>query len=697
MPDRNFKKSFEKFLKIIENFAGFRLYAAVLLIIMFLTYDLQLNRMGFYYDDWEGIFLYKLNFSGWGIWSYFLSDRPFSALVHILFNPILGASSPGWHLLGLLLSWAAVLFFVKTILEIWPDQILAAGWMGFLLSLYPGITRLYVVRTSIPHYTSLLLFMVSLWLMVLSFKRERGRFLFLTVSLLLGGIQVLLVEYFSSLELIRIFLLVILSWQETRQIGPTLNRAFKFWLPYAGILVLFVAFKFVLLPAMQPAGVSPKHDLKEIRLFLTDPISTAINFSSEVLQDMVYAVFSVWNLAIVPQEIELRSRSYLFSWFLGALAGLMALVVMEAWVRKSAPKKSGNLPPLVLGLLAFFTIFLGGLPVWLIGRQAVGGLWSSRFLFGQALGVVPLVVMFILWLVSSERRWLQHVLLMILTISAVSYQFRVGNTYVKDWTYQRDFFWQLKWRIPALADGAFLVSPGSVTRLTVDYQTAYAVNILYSEPLGQNNMQHWWFNGTEELRSVKAGEANSERNVGRIFRSIHFTSSMAKAVPILSDLSRGCLLVADPIYQNAPLLSPAEKTMFLTSHPEMIKKDEVKPMPSDVFGKEPARTWCYYFEKADLERQYQEWDEVLKTWSQAKANKFEPGYGPEYLPFIEAFIQKGDWKQALELSERAKVQTSEMSGMLCSDWQKWINETQPSPGREETFQAARKAFSCETQ
>jgi hypothetical protein len=68
------------------------LYAGTLLLVMFLAYGSQVWRLGYYYDDWEGIFLYKLNFSALQIWQYFLSDRPFSSLVHILYNPFLGAA-----------------------------------------------------------------------------------------------------------------------------------------------------------------------------------------------------------------------------------------------------------------------------------------------------------------------------------------------------------------------------------------------------------------------------------------------------------------------------------------------------------------------------------------------------------------------------------------------------------------------------
>ena len=56
----------------------------------------------------------------------------------------------------------------------------------------------------------------------------------------------------------------------------------------------------------------------------------------------------------------------------------------------------------------------------------------------------------------------------------------------------------------------------------------------------------------------------------------------------------------------------------------------------EIFGAEPPHTWCYYFEKADLARQLQDWQSVLQLEKQAREHGFTPKFGPEYVPFIEA-------------------------------------------------------------
>src|SRR5512133_2946776 len=183
----------------LDAHSGFRLYALVLLLAMAAAYELQVGRMGAFYDDWEGLFMYKQGFSALQIWNYFLKDRPFSTLVHVLYNPLIGSSALGWHILGLLLNWAAVLFLVRTLLELWPRRVMEAGWIGLFVAIYPGMHRQFVVHTSMPHYTSMLLFTVSLLLM-LKAAQQNGtrRGVLIAVSIALAVLQTLIIEYFSA-------------------------------------------------------------------------------------------------------------------------------------------------------------------------------------------------------------------------------------------------------------------------------------------------------------------------------------------------------------------------------------------------------------------------------------------------------------------------------------------------------------------
>jgi hypothetical protein len=90
-----------------------------------------------------------------------------------------------------------------------------------------------------------------------------------------------------------------------------------------------------------------------------------------------------------------------------------------------------------------------------------------------------------------------------------------------------------------------------------------------------------------------------------------------------------------------------------------------------TFGAEPAHTWCYYFEKADLARQMQDWPTILKLGAEAKAKGLGSNSGSEYLPFIEAYARTGQWSQAFEMSQNAQNNTAGLKPVLCNNWQRF--------------------------
>lgn len=690
----NTRRWFKNIIFLTEKIGIFKIYAATLFLIMLVIYDSFVWKFGFFYDDWEGVFLYKLNFSFKQIWEYFLIDRPFSAGLHYLFSSILGSSVVGWHILGLFLNWAAILFFVLTILEIWPEQVVAAGWIGFLLGVYPGISRQFVLLTSIPHYSSMFLFSFSLWVMFQSFRFPRYKIILTITAISLGLLQTLLIEFFTGLELIRIFLIYCSLCQRENTTRISIKLALFSWLPYSIIFPIFIFYRFVLLQAMQVNNNIPKHALKLLLQFPGNPLDTLAKYANMILQDFIHGTIYVWVLPVIPTEIELQSKSYVLSWIIGLVLGLSAYGVMLLWDKKNSNKnKKINFSKMIL-LIAILAVFLGGLPGWITGRQGINGRWASRFLFGQMIGMVPFIILIIIWFIGKDRRFYQHIIFTIILIGSISLQYRTQLDYVKEWEKEKNFYWQLKWRIPGLSSKAFLVSPKSTTLLTVDYQMAYAVNVIYASGYQKTNVPVWWFNGPEELRSVKESQPHSQREVGRIFRNIEFSSDMNYAVPIIYNSSRGCLMVADPIYQNAPLLDSSEQRMFLTSHPEMILQKENSVMPEDVFGVEPPHSWCYYFLKADLARQYKDWDSILQIWQQASGSKLEPGNGIEYLPFIEGYAMNGKWTEASELTKKSKILTEGMDKAICSTWKRLILLTPASKIREGYWNEIIKSEGC---
>jgi hypothetical protein len=258
----------------------------------------------------------------------------------------------------------------------------------------------------------------------------------------------------------------------------------------------------------------------------------------------------------------------------------------------------------------------------------------------------------------------------------------------------RDYYWELNWRAPSLQPGTFLVTASTPVGGTDSYQNGLVVNTALNPGYGKEELQYWWFNGPEDLFASSIGKYHPHSAINYSYRSLTFHSDMQHAFPVFSAKSGGrCLQVADPVYEGEPLLGENDQQLFQIAHPEMVLQVQ-RPLPQDVFGPEPPHTWCYYFERADLARQFGQWDEVRRLWEQAAALASTSDYGPELLPFIEAFARAGRWEQAADLTIQANTRTVEMSPFLCRTWSRIMQATPASDARGAGWSKIKDALAC---
>ena len=98
-------------------------------------------------------------------------------------------------------------------------------------------------------------------------------------------------------------------------------------------------------------------------------------------------------------------------------------------------------------------------------------------------------------------------------------------------------------------------------------------------------------------------------------------------------------------------------------------------MPN-IYGTEPGHGWCYYFEKADLARQFEDWEEVVALGNQAFKLDDHPNNPVERFVFIEGYAHVGDWDRALKLSrESYRVSKDYVGPLLCRLWERIETET----------------------
>jgi hypothetical protein len=319
-------------------------------------------------------------------------------------------------------------------------------------------------------------------------------------------------------------------------------------------------------------------------------------------------------------------------------------------------------------------MLLGGLPSWIIGRQAVVGLWSSRFLLAPVLGAVPLVVLLVMGLTGSQRWKAANFFLAALLATSFSYQFREANRYTLYWRYQYDYYWQLKWRAPGLVPQTFILAPNTPLIRNSHYQIAFVTNLVYAPGRSSSEALYWWFDGPDSLRNFQSGEYQPGSSVQASMRTVTFSSNMEYALPVLSRPSRGCVQVlTDAYYQGEPGLSEEDNQLFDLAHDGLILAEGAH-MPLDIFGPEPEHGWCYFYQKAEFSRDFGDWDEILRLWREADVLGLRAKYGPEYLPFIESLARAGEWDEATELTNLAGKTTKEGRPFLCSFWKDHLSQ-----------------------
>jgi len=128
------------------------------------------------------------------------------------------------------------------------------------------------------------------------------------------------------------------------------------------------------------------------------------------------------------------------------------------------------------------------------------------------------------------------------------------------------------------------------------------------------------------------------------------------------------------------------------SNPALIQPEGGFPPPQRIFGPAPSATWCYYFQKAELARQFGAWDKVISLKKEADQAGFEPLNAYELLPFIEAYAMRADWPAAQKLTAQAYKSLPKSLDGLCLVWKR-VGQSAPE-GYEAAFGQVNEQLDC---
>jgi tetratricopeptide (TPR) repeat protein len=187
-------------------------------------------------------------------------------------------------------------------------------------------------------------------------------------------------------------------------------------------------------------------------------------------------------------------------------------------------------------------------------------------------------------------------------------------------------------------------------------------------------------------------------SVQQDYRATEFYGSTSKALVIYYDPPR-CLKVIDPdrdqTLPNRPDLVtqalPLSRLDLILPNPETAAM-----LPEELFGPEPPRNWCFYFEKAELAQQFGDWDKVIELAQQAFEldAPLNRENAHEVVPFIEGYAHTENWDLALEWTQRAAKLSDKMPFVLCNAWQRIAVSAPDSTDKQLALRQVDDLFAC---
>ena len=307
-----------------------------------------------------------------------------------------------------------------------------------------------------------------------------------------------------------------------------------------------------------------------------------------------------------------------------------------------------------------------------------------------------LVLVGLLDLLLKSRK-LKITIVAILVGLSVGYHYKNAISYRRDWLHQNDIFQQLSWRIPGLKPGTILLSNELPSQYSSDNSLVAPINWTYFPDFSKGDLPIFMYYADLRFRSdhrkIEPGATYSE-----LYRFYPFHSASDQILLIYQQLP-GCLRVLDWQHHQAdPSLPDEIRDLLNFSNLNQILTDQLVELPPPLQNAPYLKSWCYYFEKADLARQRGEWDQVVQYADLA----FEIGFPdspvkhvPEFPTFIEGYAQYGNWERALELTLEAQQIDPQMEKMLCTTWERIHASTPDSPEKSAVFDEIIQQLGCD--
>ncbi|MDO9546250.1 MAG: hypothetical protein Q7J07_05820 [Pelolinea sp.] len=640
-------------------------FPIILFLITFLTYGLLSPWMRFFHDEYS-ILLFHQRMNDVSL--FFEGNRPFLAYIYKPLLTIFGSNYFYWFLFGITTRWFHALCLFFLIKEIWSDDQYLSVTASLFCLIFPAFQAQFAFMIFGILFLLFSFFLLSLKFSLMALKGGTNKTALITIALVFSFINLVTSEYFFTLEILRYLILGFYLANKDKQ--NWVKKFIRESMPYLLLFFALSVWRFSQQSAETTYAFNKGQQLSSVSF------SLVFNFLNQIMTDVWNVSFGAWLYALYPRHLleNLSDKVFMIFFIISVSIGIICFLLLRHSRRNNHFTKIQHITIFTFSITA---IFSAGIPFWIaklpIGEFYMFSRWTIPFM--------PGISILFAWLFHSCRnRQLANFVCALLIALGAGNQLLIANSFRHDWNKQQAYFWQFKWRIPTLQENTTIFS----NMLGFDYENSDEISgaLNFFQPdLHDQTIPIFQFYlperaGTALLPEIRSGIPLLGR---RYYDSFRGNSSQ---IIIIDFQYPSCFKVLDPEIDifNPSIDTLLKEALFLADNALIL--DEQPYLNTDqiehIFGKQPEPDWCYYFEKAELARQVEDWDQVRIISNTVKELGLYPRDQREWFPFIEGYTQNGNWDEAVSLTESIYEQSPQYSQMLQTLWSRINMQTYDS-------------------
>jgi hypothetical protein len=648
---------------------------AVFAFITLIAYGLLLPFTGFYWDDWP--FAWIARFLGPGDFiPAFAPFRPFLGPIFYFTTSLVPPVPLYWQIFALVIRFILGISAWWMFKQIWPKRPRIALIAALFILVFPGYSQHWVAFTHInQELIPFIFYLLSFGFTFKALRAERPA-IYVIIALLLQLCGIFPTEYFFGIEGLR-FLFLLTCFQ-----GSFIERfikTLKTWWPYLLIWMLNAAWLIYYYKFGEYASYT---------ITATQSL-TILSFLQEALDALWKAGFYVWIQVIVLTFTSLTTPASLLT--LGLVAVSFTFLAPYLKSMAQSENNSETIFSISLILIGILGVLLGRLPSLAAGLPLTLQSSYDRFMISMMIGG-SLLLLGVIELLFKDGCIKTYIFALIIALG-IGQQFFNANIFRRDWENQRDIYWQMTWRMPGLKPNTILLTH----QMPIDYETDASftapINWTYAPNYTRSNVPYLMLYTEKRIGGSTLPAITPNVPITFNYRTVPFYGNTSQAVVIYMPKG-GCLRVLDPSNGDMEVYAKLPKVLISAiplSDPSRIITD-ASPAATPMFFSEPEHKWCYYFTKAELAQQMNDYRKVVTLGKEAASLGYKPADQNEWLVFVKAYALTGDIQTAESISTAALIEDLRVRRGVCSTW-KHIQIQGPEENKNEIEQVLLK-FEC---